>query len=125
MADEALDRLLRLVAEGRLSADEAAPLLAALDERDESSGGSAGDRQADRDAPPPAAPTAIRIEVREAGGQIVNLRLPIAVGAFALDSIPGLSGEQAGRVRAALRSGLRGPVLEVGDDADGVRIVLE
>ena len=33
MAADPLDEVLRLVAEGRLTADEAAPILAALDER--------------------------------------------------------------------------------------------
>ena len=33
MAADPLDQVLRLVAEGRLTADEAAPILAALDER--------------------------------------------------------------------------------------------
>ena len=33
MPDDALDQLLRLVAEGRLTADEAAPILDALDMR--------------------------------------------------------------------------------------------
>ena len=33
----------------------------------------------------------------------MNLRLPIAVGRFALDRVPGLSGEQVERVREALQ----------------------
>ena len=61
----------------------------------------------------------------EAGRAVVNLRLPIGVGRFALDRVPGLSGDQIDRVREALRSGLNGPVLEVDDGDDRVRIVLE
>ena len=56
---------------------------------------------------------------------MVNLRLPIAVGRLALDRVPGLSGEQVDRVREALNGGLRGPVLEVEDGDNVVRIVLE
>jgi hypothetical protein len=56
---------------------------------------------------------------------VVNLRLPIAAGRFALDSVPGLSGDQVNRVRDALRSGARGTLLEVDDHGGGVRIVLE
>ena len=151
MSADPLDEVLRLVSEGRLTAEEAAPILAALDDR--SGFVSAGAP----DAPPPSStgpgseppggfgpnpppsfapgdssraergggPSILRIEVTDAGRQVVNLRLPIAVGKFALDRIPGLPAEQVSRVREALRSGYRGSVLEVDDDGDGVRIVLE
>ncbi len=133
MATDPLDQVLRLVAEGRLTAEEAAPILAALD-----AAGSPGSAGRDGPAGAPGAPgsdeprrsasggaTSLRIEVRESGRQVVNVRLPIAVGRFALDRVPGLSGDQVSRVRQALRSGLSGPVLEVDDGGDGVRIVLE
>lgn len=141
MSADPFDEVLRLVAEGRLTAEEAAPILAALDERStprrergEPPGGfgsnpppgheaGAGAR-ADAGAASRGA-TTLRIEVRDAGRSVVNLRLPIAVGRFALDRVPGLSGDQVTRVREALSSGLRGPVLEVDDEGDGVRIVLE
>ncbi len=61
----------------------------------------------------------------DGGRPVVNLRLPVAVGKLALDRVPGLSGEQVTRVREALNSGFRGSLLEVDDDGDGVRIVLE
>ena len=124
MPADTLEQVLRLVAEGRLTADEAAPILAALDDRPP--------------APPVTGPhrgpgptdaggaTSLRIEVRDGGRSVVNLRLPIAVGRFALDRVPGLSGDEVARVRDALSSGLRGPVLEVNEpDGDGVRIVLD
>jgi hypothetical protein len=150
MAADPLEQVLRLVAEGRLTADEADPILAALDDRPSAGpafapGPSASARPAERTttlgasdqgsgARPPGEPgderaggaSSLRIEVREDGRPVVNLRLPIAVGRFALDRVPGLSGDQVDRVREALRSGLRGPVLEVDDrDGDGVRIILE
>jgi hypothetical protein len=57
---------------------------------------------------------------------VVNLRLPLALGRFAMDRIPGMTGEQAGRIRDALRHGVRGPILEVDeDDGNSVRIVVE
>ena len=149
MTGDPLGELLRLL-RGPALAEEAAPILAALDDR-------AGFAPEDApDAPPPPAgpgseppggfgsnpppsfapgdasraergggPSILRIEVTDAGRQVVNLRLPIAVGKFALDRIPGLPAEQVSRVREALRSGYRGSVLEVDDDGDGVRIVLE
>ena len=149
-ADDPLERVLRLVAEGRVSAEEAASILAALDEKpgraagrdaDGTKGrtdGAAHGAPFDDDAPggsgfnrPPSfdqggrAAASLRLEVRESGRQVVNLRLPIAVGRLALDRVPGLSGEQVDRVREALNGGLRGPVLEVEDGDNVVRIVLE
>lgn len=147
MAAEPLDEVLRLVAEGRLTAEEAAPILAALDD----AGGGQGTQMPDQgrartdelpggfgaSAPPGfgddladgfpggAAPTSLRIEVTDGGRQVVNIRLPIAVGRFALDRVPGLSREQVDRVREAMHSGFRGPVLVVDDGDNGVRIILE
>jgi hypothetical protein len=140
MAADPLDEVLRLVAEGRLTADEAAPILAALDERP--AGASAGARSEPPGGfgpnPPPSGgssgsssggqgdgPRTIRIEVSDAGRPVVNVRLPIAVGKLALDRIPGLPAEHVSRVRELLQSGFRGSVVEVDDDGDGVRIVLE
>ncbi len=135
MADDVLDNVLRLVAEGRLTAEEAAPILAALDDagdgasRGRSDAGDAGTTPGSdpsagsRSSGSPA--TSLRIEVTERGRRVVNLRLPIGVGRFAIDRVPGLSGDQVDRVREALRSGLSGPVLEVDDEDDQVRIVLE
>jgi hypothetical protein len=113
-AGDPLERVLNLVAEGRVSAEEAASILAALDDRP----GRAADAGAGSAA-------SLRLEVRESGRQVVNLRLPIAVGRLALERVPGLSGEQVDRVREALNGGLRGPVLEVEDGDNVVRIVLE
>lgn len=133
MADDTLERVLRLVAEGKLSADEAAPILAALDDASQNTGRTPGTdaRGASRTSSDSGATgaadraTTLRIEISENGRRVVNLRLPIAVGRFALDRVPGLSGDQVDRVRDALSSGLSGPVLEVDDDDDRVRIVLE
>lgn len=136
MAEDPLDAVLRLVAEGRLSADEAAPILAALEARTPGSAGSAAASGPGRiqtgpvrdDAPDAGAdrtPRSIRIEVREEGRSVVNLRLPISLGRFALDRVPGLSGDQVERVRAALSSGMTGPVLVVDDGGDTVRITIE
>jgi hypothetical protein len=128
MATDPFDQVLRLVAEGRLTADEAAPILAALDEQagkprsgtEPTAGSGHEPGTAGRGA------SSLRIEVRDGGRSVVNLRLPIAVGRFALDRVPGLSGDQVSRVREALSLGLRGPVLEVDEGkGDGVRIILE
>jgi len=131
-----LERVLRLVAEGRLTAEEAAPILDALSAR-ESSGGSSGNRAADQqpsDGGDIAAtsltsggsPRFARIQVMEGGRRVVDLRVPTSLGRFALGRVPGLSGEQISELQQAISSGITGPLLNVEDeDGDGVRIVLE
>ena len=133
MAVDPLERVLQLVADGRLTAEEAAPILAALDDRgpnmapggDERPGGATSGPAADPGQAPGRAATSIRLEVTEGGRQVVNLRLPLAVGRLALDRIPGLSGEQVTRVREAMANGVHGPILVVDDGGDGVRIIVE
>ena len=134
-----LDRVLQLVAEGKLTADEAAPILEALDRKAKPGFGSADAGPAF--APGPAfepGPTSqpgpgngraaryARIEVREHGRRVVDLRIPISLGRFALSRVPGLSREQVAEVEDAVTSGAHGPILDVQDpNGDGVRIVLE
>jgi hypothetical protein len=125
---ESIETVLRLVAEGRLTAEEAAPILDALD------AGAAGPARPVGPEPPRApagvaserGPSTLRIEVRDQGRQTVNLRLPLALGRFAMDRVPGLTGAHAERIREALLHNVKGPVVEV-DEQDGssVRIVLE
>jgi hypothetical protein len=130
-----LDRVLKLVAEGRLTAEEAAPILDALDSRGKASEWVASTPGGDSE---PAGPTATsattggtpprwaRIEVRENGRRVVDLRIPISLGRFALSRVPGLSREQIADVEEAVTTGTHGPILDVEDsDGDGVRIVLE
>lgn len=134
MPDDALERVLRLVAEGRLTSEEAGPILDALDSRsssDASSGSARGTTSTGETAAGAAGSAddsparAIRIEIRDAGRQVVNLRVPLALGRSAIDNIPGLSASVGDRIRAALSSGLKGPIVQVDDDGDGVRISIE
>jgi hypothetical protein len=130
MPEDPLDQVLRLVAEGRLTAAEAEPILAALEERGGSAGagsstGHAGHRaHADQHARAGDPGREIRIEVRDGTRTVVNLRLPLSIGRYALDRIPGLTGDQVARVRAALDSGMTGPVLVVDDEHASVRITI-
>lgn len=138
---EALERILQLVAEGKLSAEEAAPILDALDVKGRGRSfappvppvppwppepvlafGAAGPVDGEAGAKPQYA----RIEVRERGRRVVDLRIPISLGRFALSRVPGLSTQQVAEVEEAVTSGTHGPILDVQDvDGDGVRIVLE
>jgi hypothetical protein len=119
LMSDALDDVLRLVAEGRLTAEEAAPVIDALqaaDGLDDSAEPATG-----------STPRAIRIEITEDGRKVVHLRVPMSLGRMAVDHIPGLSNDNITRIREALDLGLTGPILVVdeGGDGNGVRIVLE
>jgi hypothetical protein len=132
MSDDAMERILQLVADGRLTAAEAGPILDALADRtlaaaseshSETQGSSSSGRsKASSDGSPARA---IRIEVRESGRQVVNLRVPLALGRGALDRIPGLSQSLTERVREAIESGVKGSIVDVDEDDGGVRIYLE
>lgn len=125
MADDPLQQVLHLVADGRLTAEEAAPILDALERREETSG------QRPQPAPqPPGAergqPRFARIEVTESGRKAVDLRIPLSIGRRALSFIPGLSSGQAAELEEAVNRGVRGPIVDIADeDGGGVRIVLE
>ncbi len=130
MSEEAVQTVLRLVAEGRISAAEAGPLLDALDagpadpmERGPHIAvGRAGRRTAGADVEPRFA----RVEVVEGGRKAVNLRVPLSLGRRALSVIPGLSSADASALNDAIAHGLSGPIVDIQDeDGDGVRIVLE
>ena len=128
MPDDALEAILRLVADGRLSAEEAGPIIDALEARPPSSDQSARPDPVHGSAAPPAGGPgrALRVEVIEAGRKVVNLRVPLALGRAALQRIPGLSDVTSERVREAIDSGLTGPIVAVDDhDGGGVRILIE
>ncbi len=123
MRDE-LAIVLRLVAEGRITPEEASPLIEALSRTPD--GGSSGSRP---QPPPPVAgndPRRLRIRVKERGRQVVNLQIPLAFADTALRMVPGLSDEQGGRIRAAIATRTGGTILDVEDeDGDGVLISME
>jgi len=129
---DTLERVLELVADGHISAAQAAPILDALAAAD-LAGDDVSDRSTDPGGGAGPGPTggargsasSIRIEVTEGGRKILNLRVPAALGRMALDRIPGLSGTNADLVREALADGRSGTLLHIDDDGDGVRIVLE
>ena len=123
-----LERVLQLVAEGKLSADDAAPILTALDRKSRPGASTAAPSAPDTETSqaPAQNPRFARIEVWERGRRVVDLRVPISLGRFALSRVPGLSTQQIAEVEDAVTSGAHGPILDVEDeDGDGVRIVLE
>lgn len=150
--DDAMERVLRLVSEGRLTAEEAGPILDALAapkgqktvrgpvSRSEPGPGpgfgagfsqgfaeaAGGESAGGREGKQAGGPRFARLEVREGGRRVVDLRIPISLGRLALGRVPGLSAQHVADVEEAVASGDRGPILDVEDaDGDGVRIVLE
>jgi hypothetical protein len=123
MPDDALDRVLRLVADGRLTAEEAGPILDALEAaRPTAVTGDVLEAEAggtDRPA------SALRIVVSESGRKIVNLRVPLSLGRAAITRVPGISESTSDRIREAIAAGIKGPIIEVDDDGDGVRVSIE
>ena len=126
MPDDALESILRLVAEGRLTAAEAGPILDALEAR--LTPGAAPDRDAETDseARDRQPGKAIRLEVTEGGRKVVNLRVPLSLGRAALGHVPGLTEATTDRIREAIEAGITGPIVHVDEGSgDGVRIVIE
>lgn len=123
MADDALGRVLRLVSEGHLSAEEAGPILDALANQPPRPPAP----PAPHDPPPPGdgPARALRIEVSEAGRTVINLRVPLSLGRAAINRVPGISELTSERIREAIAGGIKGPIVQVDDDGDGVRISIE
>jgi hypothetical protein len=155
MPDE-LETILRLVADGRLSPEEAAPIIEALTRAERAEPYETGDteraaRRAGRHASrldrhlqraqrridrafaraqarleDVGGGRHLRIQVKERGRQQVNLRIPIGFVDTAIGFVPGLAGDQADRIRDAVRAGEVGPIIDVEDpDGDGVLISVE
>lgn len=131
---EELETILRLVAEGKLTPEEAAPIIEALTRADRAQDRAEGVLHRHRDRIDERMDAAfdraearlnatgggsrLRIRVTERGRQVVNLRIPIGFVDAALRFVPGLGGEQADRIRQAVRAGVTGPILDV-EDPDG------
>jgi SHOCT-like protein len=122
---DALERVLQLVAEGRLTAEEAAPLLDALDAAN-AAGPAAGTAGGTAEPAPDAPASAVRIEVSDGGRKVINLRVPLALGRSAISGVPGLTEATTERIKEAIQAGIKGPILDVDDDdGSGVRVVIE
>jgi hypothetical protein len=142
---EELETVLRLVADGALTPEQAAPIIEALS-RAERAAATEAEPEATIDRHMARARRAVelahertqealgaigrgrqlRIRVTERGRQVVNLRIPVGLVDAALTFIPGIGREDGERIRQAVRSGEVGPILDVEDpDGDGVLISVE
>ena len=130
MPDEALEGVLRLLAEGRLTAEEAGPIIDALGgvpagqrPGDAPHSAPSGGQGASRDADSPA--RTLRVQVTEKGRTVINLRIPLSLGRAAISQVPGITEATSDRIREAIEAGVKGSILEVDDAGDGVRILIE
>ena len=130
MRDE-LATVLRLVAEGKLSPDEAAPIIEAL-------GGSRVQPGARRTAAassegPAGEPRRetgrgmrVRIQVKERGRRVVDVRVPLSFAAVAARMVPGIPDSYAALIEQAVESDTMGTIVDAEDEnGDGVLITLE
>ncbi len=146
---EELETILRLVADGRLTPQEAAPIIDALTRAERSD--TAARRQervgpvamahaavdearsrinetlnSVRESPGHRSGRQLRIRVTEHGRQVVNLRIPIGFVDAALQFVPGLGGDQSQRIRDAVHAGETGPILDIEEpDGSGVLISVD
>jgi len=124
-----LATVLRLVSEGKLSAEEAAPIIEAL--------GRSGAQRAAQSAPASAsaAPAQgrgatrgrrVRIQVSEHGRRVVDVRVPLAFAAMAARMVPGIPDSYAALIEQAVDTDMVGPIVDAEDeDGDAVLISVE
>jgi hypothetical protein len=118
MGDE-LATILRLVAEGTLTPDEAAPLVAALTRGSEEAEPSVERRGSARGRH-------VRIQVSERGRRVIDVRVPLAFAAVAARSVPGIPDRFATLIEQAVESDAVGTIVDTEDeDGDGILISTE
>lgn len=129
MSDE-MNTVLRLVAEGKLTPEEAAPIIEALGQAREASNravqafGETFDvegRQVTR-----GRQRRVRIQVNERGRRVVDVRVPLAFAAAAARMVPGIPESYAALIEQAVDSNTTGTIVEAEDETgDGVVISME
>ena len=132
MSDE-MNTVLRLVAEGKLSPEEAAPIIEALGQV-----GRAADRVTQAMAIAGEVVDAegrlvtrgrgrrVRIQVNERGRRVVDVRVPLAFAAAAARMVPGIPESYAALIEQAVDSNTSGTIVEAEDETgDGVVISME
>ena len=129
MRDE-LATILRLVAEGKLSAEEAAPIIEALSAPAARASGARAaheEHEARHAMHGEGAPRRrIRIQVNERGRRVVDLRVPLAFAAVAARAVPGIPDRYASLIEQAVESDTLGAIVDTEDEnGDGVLITLE
>ena len=127
-----MNTVLRLVAEGKLSPEEAAPIIEALGQaRDAASRATqtlANLPAFDAEGRPLASGRGrrVRIQVNERGRRVVDVRVPLAFAAAAARMVPGIPESYATLIEQAVESNTAGTIVEAEDETgDGVVISME
>lgn len=130
MSDE-LNTVLRLVSEGKLSPEEAAPIIealtaskAAMQQGARAQGYGAEAIEAAKTAA--ARGRRVRIQVNENGRRVVDVRVPLAFAAMAARMVPGIPDSYASLIEQAVDSETTGTIVDAEDEnGDGVLISME
>lgn len=121
-------KVLKMIQDGKVSAEEGTRLLAALDKSRQRSG------RSPRSAPPPVEGNGrwirLRVSNTHTGKTQVNMQIPLGLVSMGLQIggrfVPELNNLDIGQLQDAMQSGTRGKVLEVeSDDGDLVEIFVE
>jgi hypothetical protein len=126
---EELATILRLVSEGKLTPEEAAPIIEALNRP---SAPPPGDAPGPSTTPGPTFGRGatrgrrVRIQVSEHGRRVVDVRVPLAFAAMAAKMVPGIPDTYAALIRQAVETDQVGPIVDAEDeDGDAVLISIE
>jgi hypothetical protein len=126
---EELATVLRLVAEGKLTAEEAAPIIEALGRTGAPPRPGSAQASASSGSIPgmgSARGRRVRIQVTERGRRVVDVRVPLAFAAMAARMVPGIPDNYAALIEQAIETDLVGPLVETEDeDGDAVLISVE
>jgi uncharacterized protein (DUF1800 family) len=123
---EELNTVLRLVAEGKLSPEEASPIIEALTARAAPRPPGPGTFPGDTRDARSSRGRRVRIQVNERGRRVVDVRVPLAFAAMAARVVPGISDNYATLIEQAVDSETTGTIVDAEDEnGDGVLITLE
>lgn len=131
MGDE-ITTVLRLVSEGKLSPEEAAPIIEALGRPAATPSGAhpprpvAGTASGAAGTSGPSKGRRVRIQVNERGRRVVDVRVPLAFAAIAARMVPGIPDRYATLIEQAVETDQVGPIVDAEDeDGDSVLISVE
>jgi hypothetical protein len=112
-------KILKMIEEGKISAEDGAKLLAALSDS----------RKTGTPPPPPGGDARwfrVRVTDLASGKTKVNVNIPMGLVNVGIKMgarfAPGLSGEQMEVIAEALKSGAGGKIVDVSDEEDGERV---
>ena len=108
--------ILRMIEEGKISADEGTRLLAAF--------GADEGEQTDAKPQDPTASRSLRVRVTDSvtGSQKINVNIPASLVSFGLQFVPDSADFDAQAVRQAIDSGHTGRIVDIQDDEGGKRV---